>query len=964
MLKPAKLACMSLLCVLIVVMASCHRGRYRQRADADAYHLVAEKANSPHWPLEHFTIEMDPRSRMFSPYNPDRPPMPTDDPTSHLLMHEVDHKPGYPHWDANGFTPFAENPDWLRCLPLDERGVLVLDADSSVRLARLHSPDFQGELEELYLSALDVSFERFRFDAQFFGGYSSFFTADGADRRGGGGESSSELDIGLFSLGQRPIALQKMGITGSTLVVGLANRLMWQFSGPDTHTATTLLDFSLVQPLLRGAGRDRVLERLTRAERSLLANVRQMERFRRGFYMEVITGIDAGDGATRAGGVFGGSGLGGFTGVGGGGFGRIAQGGGGGGGTANFGGQTGAGLAGGYIGLLQQQKSIRNQETNVLQLSNSLVQFQEFARANRIDFLQVQQAEQALYNAQSALVNNKTEFENDLDAFKIQLGLPPQVDVDINDDMLAEFDLLDPAIETPQMELNQIQRELGEILIQILNRIELDAGGNPTLVWSGQLADQLNRARKQLLAAEVVRNNIAKENLRRADNDVRQLRASLDQRTQDLERLRRVIEEEGGRVGQDSAVANTVLSTDRLRRRAENIGGLLGEARSRLSEFEPSFRRLDVKLKMLLGEGPSLSPADLALATRRWLLSSETDQDDGGEAKRKVPPFEAAGDRDLHPLSEQLSDLSIGVLELALIQARARADKVTLVPVQLDSGIAFEIARDYRRDLMNRRASLVDGWRLIEFNADNLESTLNVVFEGDIANVGDNPLDLRSSTGRLRAGFQFDAPLTRLDERNTYRQSLIEFQEARRNFYRFRDQLSRTLRRTLRSVELNQLNFELRRAAILVAIEQVELARLRLQEPPRPSEPGQASAGQQFGATTARDLVSALSDLLNAQNDFISVWVSYEVLRRSLDYDLGTMQLSGDGLWLDPGAISPEHGYPAAGEYQSSVCEALVLPPPRLPNSAVEKLEELPGAAPGIAPLPVPDVDLAPANAP
>jgi hypothetical protein len=56
--------------------------------------------------------------------------------------------------------------------------------------------------------------------------------------------------------------------------------------------------------------------------------------------------------------------------------------------------------------------------------------------------------------------------------------------------------------------------------------------------------------------------------------------------------------------------------------------------------------------------------------------------------------------------------------------------------------------------------------------------------------------------------------------------------------------------------------------------------------------------------------VSALSDLLQAQNDFLSVWVTYELLRRTLDLDLGTMQLDSDGMWIDPGPIGPATGYP------------------------------------------------------
>ena len=64
--------------------------------------------------------------------------------------------------------------------------------------------------------------------------------------------------------------MEKQFAAGGTLVVGLANSLMWEFSGPDTQSAFTVLDFSLVQPLLRNGGRERVLERLTLAERTLL----------------------------------------------------------------------------------------------------------------------------------------------------------------------------------------------------------------------------------------------------------------------------------------------------------------------------------------------------------------------------------------------------------------------------------------------------------------------------------------------------------------------------------------------------------------------------------------------------------------------------------------------------------------------------------------------------------------------
>ena len=183
-----------------------------------------------------------------------------------------------PGGDCNGHTPFADNPDWATYLPLDERGVLRLSADEAYRLAVLHSTTFQQEFEELYLSALDVSAERFRFDTQFFGGYSAFYTATGRERR----PPTSELDLslstsetgrlGLPAGGVRAptdanLLLRRSFITGADLAAGIANSLVWDFGGNDTHSAFTLLDLSLVQPLLRQAGRDRILEQLTIAER-------------------------------------------------------------------------------------------------------------------------------------------------------------------------------------------------------------------------------------------------------------------------------------------------------------------------------------------------------------------------------------------------------------------------------------------------------------------------------------------------------------------------------------------------------------------------------------------------------------------------------------------------------------------------------------------------------------------------
>jgi len=251
----------------------------------------------------------------------------------------------------------------------------------------------------------------------------------------------------------------------------------------------------------------------------------------------------------------------------------------------------------------------------------------------------------------------------------------------------------------------------------------------------------------------------------------------------------------------------------------------------------------------------------------------------------------------LQSAPEQLSDLANVLLDMSLLQAKIRSNSIQITNVQLDSAAAAEIARFFRRDWMNARASLVDQWRQIEFVADQLDGNIDLVFEGDIGNETDNPFRLDHENGQLQAGLRVDAPIVRLAERNDYREAIINYEQDRRRMYQFEDEVKRNLRQTLRTIEQNKVLFELNRRSVQVNIEQVELNRYALEEPVRPG------AGNAFGATTARDLTQALTGLNSALNDILETWVEYESLRMNLDFDLGTMQLDESFRWVDPGQI-------------------------------------------------------------
>jgi outer membrane protein TolC len=809
-----------LIFLMALILSGCGRPFYRRQADKEVYGLIGCAATDPRWELKDYSITPKPDSRMFDPDDPDRPPMPPDDPTSHELMHCVDGKRGWRGWHRNGDTPFVENPFWLAYLPRDDSGALLLDRASAMRMALLHSREYQTALESLYLSALDVTFQRFRFQVQFYGRNSTYFTADGPDRGGVGGTSSSLLEE------RNSLQMRKLTATGGELVAGAANSLVWQFAGPDQYAAATLLDFSMLQPLLRAGGRAVVLENLTEAERALLANVRQMEHFRHGFYGQIIAGLNPGVPPSR-----GGLGLGALQ-------------------------PTVSGGSGGMFSLLETQIRIRNQRANVAGLRFSLDQLEAFYEAGRIDNLQVDQARQALFNAQIQLASLKQNYQDELDRYKITLGLPPQLEVRIDDPLLRPFDMIDP-------HTTALQDEAGELLQKLRDP-------------NAPLAPADRRAATEELPLQ------AKEMLAILEDDLRRLDAAAPARREMLGMLASRPELQNGDV--DPGAVDPAKFEGRLKAIHADFTVQRSRLLATLAEIEQLAHRNDNR----------------AAAA------------EGGD--ERVQKKEA--------LAALFTQLSGQLTELSLTQARARVETAVLEPIVLEDGRAMEIARQCRLDWMNARAALVDSWRQIEVAANALKSDLDVTFSGDISTLGNSPLKFRGTTGRLRAGVQFDPPLTRLIERNAYREALIAYQQARRQYYAYEDRVRQGLRNSLRTINRYQLDFELRREAVHVAVSQVDVTQLRLLRPPKPGETGV------FGATTARDLVQAYTGLLAAQNSFLSAWVDYEVQRLNLDFELGTMRLDAQGNWIDPGPIMPEYDLPPEMDNGGERAEPVPPPPP------------------------------------
>jgi len=220
-------------------------------------------------------------------------------------------------------------------------------------------------------------------------------------------EGDSRKNVsGALSLG-----VSKMLATGADLSVSIATNLFRYISGGDPgETATSAFAAALTQPLLRGAGREVALENLTQAERSMVYAIRDFVRYRKSFSVDVAQS---------------------------------------------------------YFNLLQQGDQLLNAENNFHSLQRERIKAELMANAGRVPEFQVDQRRQSEQSARDSWIRAQQRYENSLDRFKLDLGLP--TDVAIEPDP-AELEQLAAEIAQP------IEMASGEAIeIALTHRLDLSS---------------------------------------------------------------------------------------------------------------------------------------------------------------------------------------------------------------------------------------------------------------------------------------------------------------------------------------------------------------------------------------------------------------------------------------------------------------------------------------------------------
>lgn len=419
-----------------IVFTGCSRSDYRKATDDQTYAIVDENNQDSRWSIDGFDITPDSRSRFYNSEDPDFPPMPPDDPSAHRLMHEVYGMNGWERWHDFGDLAHIENPEWTTHYggsELDNHPIATiplkigpLSLQNSVEWSLIHSRDYQAQLEDVYLAALSLNFRRYQFDVRL---------------SGWTGEPGSDLffqnqpdDAAELSLSPTTFGLRKLFPAGTQLIAELTNNTLWLFSGPNQTQTTSSFAFSLVQPLFAGAGREVVLEALTQSERNLLYKMRDFARFRKDFFVTIVTGSRA-----------------------------VPLPGSGGGLELSYLIRGERSPAVGYYFLLYFQQRVRNATDNVRALESQVAEVRSLWEAGRASSLDVTQLESSLQRSRSRYMRLRNRFQDEMDRYKLQLGFPPEMEMDLDDTMLSPFQFIDPDLNRVEDRLRSFVSRIGEL---------------------------------------------------------------------------------------------------------------------------------------------------------------------------------------------------------------------------------------------------------------------------------------------------------------------------------------------------------------------------------------------------------------------------------------------------------------------------------------------------------------------
>lgn len=198
---------------------------------------------------------------------------------------------------------------------------------------------------------------------------------------------------------------------------------------------------------------------------------------------------------------------------------------------------------------------------------------------------------------------------------------------------------------------------------------------------------------------------------------------------------------------------------------------------------------------------------------------------------------------------------------------------------------AAQVALVTRLDLQNQRDQLEDVGRGVEIAASALYPDVSVVLGTTVASLSGNPFEQFDFNRAIwNAGLDFDPKLDRTAERNSYRRSLIAYEQARRQLEEFEDGVRLDARQGWRDLDEARSAYESN-------VRGVELNERTYEE--------QEMTFDLLGTISPIDLIDALNEFTDAQNARTRSMVDHKITKLGFWRDMGILYIKKNGQWED-----------------------------------------------------------------
>jgi len=185
-----------------------------------------------------------------------------------------------------------------------------------------------------------------------------------------------------------------------------------------------------------------------------------------------------------------------------------------------------------------------------------------------------------------------------------------------------------------------------------------------------------------------------------------------------------------------------------------------------------------------------------------------------------------------------------------------------------------------RPDVLTRYAALRDRKRDVEIAADAFNPQLDVMLAASVTGREPRqPFKLQTHHPTYTAGFDFSYPLNQVDNRDAYRNAVINQQRARRDLDEFLDTVRQEVRTAYRSLLAGRRNHQIQTAAVELAVRRLKLVRVEQKE----------------GLASTRDVLEAEDDWRNSRNALTAALVNYVTTRLRFLATLGMISVDGQG---------------------------------------------------------------------